>query len=327
MTWVSRLSIFTVLISFFVISGCQKSTSSSQDHRSAQAQPVKTLSIGFQKSSLNFLVARQQKLFEQAFPQANIVWREFPAGPQMLEALSLGAVDFGAVGNTPPIFAQAAGKQLQYVAYENVAANAQALIIHRQSAIKTLADLKHKRIAVQKGSSAHDLLAKILQKANLSWTDIQPIWLAPAEARAAFDKQAIDAWVIWEPYLGTAELQDNSKVLIDGTSFPSTYAFYISNPVFLAQHADAGEKLIQVLNQADQWIIAHPEEAQQIYIQSTGLDARVVRQVLQKRPKPSPTQVLTAPVIQSQQEIADAFQRTHLIPSTINIQQRVWSPH
>ena len=66
-------------------------------------QQVKTIAIGFQKSALNLLVARDEKLLEQQFPNAKIEWKEFPAGPQMLEALAVGAVDYGYVGNTPPI--------------------------------------------------------------------------------------------------------------------------------------------------------------------------------------------------------------------------------
>ncbi|WP_442769155.1 aliphatic sulfonate ABC transporter substrate-binding protein, partial [Acinetobacter bohemicus] len=180
------------------LAACQKPEQKEANIPATRADtPVKTLSIGYQKSSLNLLVARQQALFEQQFPQAKIEWREFPAGPQMLEALAVNAVDFGYVGNTPPIFAQAANKDLRYIGYEVVPEQSQALVIPASSSIKTIADLKGKRIAVQKGSSAHELLAKVLQKAGLSWTDIQPIWLPPADARAAFDKQSIDAWSIW----------------------------------------------------------------------------------------------------------------------------------
>ena len=118
------------------LGACQKQDTAATNISEKQAaDPVKTLSIGYQKSSLNLLVAREQKLFEQQFPQAKIEWKEFPAGPQMLEALSVGAVDFGAVGNTPPIFAQAADKELSYVGYEQVPANSQALLIPKNSSI------------------------------------------------------------------------------------------------------------------------------------------------------------------------------------------------
>lgn len=220
---VSSIGIVTLSLG---LGACQKQdTAVTNTSEKQAAAPVKTLSIGYQKSSLNLLVAREQKLFEQQFPQAKIEWKEFPAGPQMLEALAVGAVDFGSVGNTPPIFAQAADKELSYVGYEQVPANAQALLIAKNSSIDSIKDLKGKRIAVQRGSSAHELLAKVLQKAGLSWQDIQPIWLPPADARAAFDKQSIDAWAIWEPYLSAAEQDAQAKVLIDGTTFPQTYSF------------------------------------------------------------------------------------------------------
>ena len=177
---VSSIGIVTLSLG---LGACQKQDTAVTNTSEKQAAvPVKTLSIGYQKSSLNLLVAREQKLFEQQFPQAKIEWKEFPAGPQMLEALAVGAVDFGSVGNTPPIFAQAADKELSYVGYEQVPANAQALLIPKNSRIGSIQALKGKRIAVQRGSSAHELLAKVLQKAGLSWQDIQPIWLPPADA-------------------------------------------------------------------------------------------------------------------------------------------------
>lgn len=323
-------SLKVFLISSFIalgLSGCQKTSSdTAPGQQSVQENKLKTLAIGYQKSSLNLLVARQQQLFEQQFPGVQVAWKEFPAGPQMLEALAVGAIDFGAVGNTPPVFAQAAGKDLKYIGYEVVPQNAQALLIPADSSIRTLADLKGKRIAVQKGSSAHELLAKVLQKAGLSWQDIQPIWLPPADARAAFDKQSIDAWSIWEPYLSAAELDAKAKVLIDGQAFARTYSFYIANPQFIEQHPGATEKILQSLNTADQWVLQHQQQALKIYQQSTGLKQNIAQRVVDKRLKPSPIYSLKPEVVQAQQEIADLFQQVKLIPKSIQVSQVVWVP-
>jgi sulfonate transport system substrate-binding protein len=323
-------SLKVFLISSFIalgLSGCQKTSSdTAPGQQSVQENKLKTLAIGYQKSSLNLLVARQQQLFEQQFPGVQVAWKEFPAGPQMLEALAVGAIDFGAVGNTPPVFAQAAGKDLKYIGYEVVPQNAQALLIPADSSIRTLADLKGKRIAVQKGSSAHELLAKALQKAGLSWQDIQPIWLPPADARAAFDKQSIDAWSIWEPYLSAAELDAKAKVLIDGQAFARTYSFYIANPQFIEQHPGATEKILQSLNTADQWVLQHQQQALKIYQQSTGLKQNIAQRVIDKRLKPSPIYSLEPEVVQAQQEIADLFQQVKLIPKSIQVSQVVWVP-
>ncbi len=323
-------SLKVFLISSFIalgLSGCQKTSSdTAPGQQSVQKNKLKTLAVGYQKSSLNLLVARQQQLFEQQFPGVQVAWKEFPAGPQMLEALAVGAIDFGAVGNTPPVFAQAAGKDLKYIGYEVVPQNAQALLIPADSSIRTLADLKGKRIAVQKGSSAHELLAKVLQKAGLSWQDIQPIWLPPADARAAFDKQSIDAWSIWEPYLSAAELDAKAKVLIDGQAFARTYSFYITNPQFIEQHPGATEKILQSLNTADQWVLQHQQQAVKIYQQSTGLKQNIAQRVVDKRLKPSPIYSLKPEVVQAQQEIADLFQQVKLIPKSIQVSQVVWIP-
>lgn len=323
-------SLKNFLISSFIalgLSGCQKTSSdTAPGQQSVQEDNLKTLAVGYQKSSLNLLVARQQQLFEQQFPGVQVAWKEFPAGPQMLEALAVGAIDFGAVGNTPPVFAQAAGKDLKYIGYEVVPQNAQALLIPADSSIRTLADLKGKRIAVQKGSSAHELLAKVLQKAGLSWQDIQPIWLPPADARAAFDKQSIDAWSIWEPYLSAAELDAKAKVLIDSQAFARTYSFYIANPQFIEQHPGATEKILQSLNTADQWVLQHQQQALKIYQQSTGLKQNIAQRVIDKRLKPSPIYSLKPEVVQAQQEIADLFQQVKLIPKSIQVSQVVWVP-
>ena len=319
---VSSIGIVTLSIG---LGACQKQdTAVTNTSEKQAAAPVKTLSFGYQKSSLNLLVAREQKLFEQQFPQAKIEWKEFPAGPQMLEALSVGAVDFGAVGNTPPIFAQAADKELSYVGYEQVPANAQALLIAKNSSIDSIQSLKGKRIAVQRGSSAHELLAKVLQKAGLSWQDIQPIWLPPADARAAFDKQSIDAWAIWEPYLSAAEQDAQARVLIDGTAFPKTYSFYIGNPKFIQAYPEANAQFIHGLNQADQWVLKNQTQALSVYTQSTGLQPSIAQRVIDKRLKPSPIQTLTPGVVQAQQQIADLFLQVQLIPKHIQVQSTVW---
>lgn len=309
------------------LTACQKSEDAQKTSENTQGNPVKVLSIGFQKSALNLLVVRDQKLLEQQFPNAKVEWKEFPAGPQMLEALAVGAVDFGYVGNMPPIFAQAANKDLNYVGYEVYPEESLALVIKNGSAITHINDLKGKRIAVQKGSSAHELLSKILQKANLTWQDIQPIWLPPADARAAFDKGSVDAWVIWDPYLAAAELEGSAKPIIHGKAFPKTYAFYIGNPHFIKAHPDAPEKIIKSLNEADQWIVNNINVATQTYANNTGLKESVATRSIDRRLKPSPIRPLTPDVIQAQQNIADLFQNLNLIPNRVEIKDMVWSPN
>ncbi|WP_163121815.1 aliphatic sulfonate ABC transporter substrate-binding protein [Acinetobacter portensis] len=306
------------------LTACQKqeANTSSQNTNTVNDE-VKTLTLGFQKSAANFLVARQQKILEQEFPQTKIEWKDFPAGPQLLEALSVGAVDVGVVGNTPPIFAQAAGKELTYVGYEVQPTVNQAILIHKDSSIKNIQDLKGKRIALQKGSNMHEFLANVLNKAGLKWSDIEPIWLPPADAGAAFNKKSVDAWAIWEPNLTTAIETTQAKTLIDGQVFPKTYLYYVAHPTFAQAHPDAIKKVIKSLNQADEWIIKNPDEALKTYMASTGLDKKIAQIVLNKRLKPSLVYPINEEVIKSQQKIADLFYSEKLLPKQINIQDAV----
>ncbi|MBC7728908.1 MAG: ABC transporter substrate-binding protein, partial [Microbacteriaceae bacterium] len=171
--------------------GAQPAPAKAEKDASA-LQPLQQLRIGYQKSAVNLVILKQQGVLEKRFPATRITWAEFPAGPQLLEALAVGSLEFGLTGDSPPVFAQAAGKDLVYVAAEPPKPDSSAILVLGDSPIKTLADLKGRRIALQKGSSAHYLLVRAVEKASLTWRDIQPIYLAPADARAAFERKSVD---------------------------------------------------------------------------------------------------------------------------------------
>ncbi|WP_343579599.1 sulfonate ABC transporter substrate-binding protein [Acinetobacter sp.] len=285
---------------------------------------VKQLRIGFQKSSINFAITKQQKLLEQEFPNAKVTWNEFPAGPQILEALAVGSIDVGVTGDAPPVYAQAAGKPLYYIAYENAKPLASAILIPKGSSLKQLTDLKGKRIALQKGSSAHFLLVQAVRKAGLKWSDIQPIWLTPADARAAFQKGAVDAWAIWDPYYASTELEDQAKVLATGKNLSPNYTFYLAAPNFVQQHPQAVTGLLKQINQADRWVQQHQSETADLIGKSTGLKPAVSSLFVQRRPRPSAAAPLNAKVIAEQQQLADIFTQQGIIPNSIHIKQAVW---
>src|ERR1700710_2777490 len=211
----------------------------------AQAQEKPTeIRIGTQKGGF-FPAVRQRHTVEDAFKPLgiSIKWVDFQFGPPLLEAINAGAVDFGFVGDSPPIFAQAGGARIRYVAAVRSDGNTQAIIVPQDSPIKTLADLKGKRIAFGKGSSAHNLLVASLEKAGLGWSDITPASLAPADATAAFIKGSVDAWSIWGPYLALAELKENARVIAYDKDGHKPNAFYIAGSDFVDKHPALVAKL------------------------------------------------------------------------------------
>src|ERR1700761_2685894 len=173
----------------------------------------KVVRIDYQKYGKLVLLKGKGSLEEKLKPLGyKVVWTEFPSGPPLLEAMNVGALDFGVTGETPPIFAQAAGAPLVYLAYDPPAPQGEAILVPKDSPLKSVADLKGKKVAFNKGSNVHYLLVKALEKAGLNYTDITPTFLAPADARAAFERGAVDAWVIWDPYQAAAETSLQARV-------------------------------------------------------------------------------------------------------------------
>lgn len=286
---------------------------------------VKQLRVGYQKASVNLVIAKQQKLFEQEFPNAKISWNEFPGGPQILEALAVGSIDIGATGDTPPVYAQAGNKPLHYFAYETAKPLASAILVPSNSKITQLSQLKGKRIGVHRGSSSHYLLVQAVRKAGLQWTDIQPIWLSPADARAAFQKGAIDAWAIWDPYYASTQVEDKAKVLTTGQSLSPNYTFYLASGDLVKNHPQALKGIIKQVNVADKWVQSHKAATTTLFAQSTGLKLNVSQTFIQRRPNPSSAALLTQKVIADQQELANRFSELKIIPKSIHIQQAVWA--
>ena len=139
------------------------------------------LRVGYQKSSVNLMVVRERRMLEARLKGVETKWIEFPAGPQILEALALGSLDFGFTGDTPPVFAQAAGKDIWYAGLEPPKPASSAILVPAGSTIRTLADLKGRRVGFQKGSSAHFLVVRAVQKGGLQWSDITPVTLTPSD--------------------------------------------------------------------------------------------------------------------------------------------------
>jgi sulfonate transport system substrate-binding protein len=282
-----------------------------------QAQD-KVVRIGFQKYGKLVLLkskgSLEPKLKELGY---TVTWTEFPAGPQLLEALNVGAIDFGNTGEAPPIFAQAAGAPIQYVAYEPPAPKGEAILVPKDSPLKTVADLKGKKVALNKGSNVHYLLVKALEKAGVKYSEITPVFLAPADARAAFEKGAVDAWVIWDPFQAAAEVATQARTLADGTGTVSNYQFYFSSQKFIGSNPKIVDVVLAQLSEVDGWAKTDIKAVAEQLSPSVGLPVPVLELALNRQSygiKPINDQVIA-----EQQQVADTFFSLGLIPKAIKI--------
>lgn len=290
----------------------------------AKAQSKGELRIGYQKSASLFVLQKAQGSLEKKLAPLGfgVKWVEFPAGPQLLEGLNVGAVDVGYVGEAPPIFAQAAGAQFVYFGFDPAAPRAEAILVTKDSPIKSVADLKGKKVALNKGSNVHYLLVKQLEKHGLKITDIQPVYLAPADGRAAFESRNVDAWVIWDPFQAAAEKATGARVLADGTGgVVNNYQYYLGARKFVSQNPKVIEALFEDSVSQGIWLKKNLRQAAELIAPLQGLPVDVVELALQRyefNVKP-----ITAAVAADQQKIADTFFDLKLIPKAIRISEAV----
>src|ERR1700722_1855987 len=247
--------------------------------RTAPAQAdVREIRIGYQKNGV-LVIARQQAALEKHFASQGIAvkWLEFPSGPPMLEAMNAGSVDYGAVGDTPPIFAQSAGASIVYAAGQPTT-NGQGILVQSHSSIRSIADLKGRRIGFTKGSSAHNLVVQTLEKAGLTYADITPVYLTPPDAGAAFASGSIDAWAVWDPYFAIGEIRQNGRILVNACDITRTNSFYIANRDFAKSHGPVLRQIIDVTISTAKWAEAHRDDVAKSLSDITGipLDIQIV---------------------------------------------------
>ena len=274
--------------------------------------------IGFQKYGTLTVLKAKGDLDKRLSAQGIAVkWTEFPAGPQLLEGLNVGSIDFGTVGEAPPIFAQAAGADLVYVANQPPAPTAEALIVPKDSPIKTLADLKGKKVVLNKGSNVHYLLVKLLEKQGLKYTDINVVYLPPADARAAFERGAVDAWVIWDPFLAAAERQLGARVVADGKGVVANHQFYLAERGYADKYPQVVQAIIEELAKLDRWSENNSAAVAALLAPQIGLDLATTEVAAARFAYG--IQPITPAIAAEQQKIADAFHALKLIPKPIRI--------
>ncbi|OZI75790.1 sulfonate ABC transporter substrate-binding protein [Bordetella genomosp. 2] len=286
----------------------------------AFAQDAATLRIGFQKyGTLTILKALGTLDKALAAQGIAVKWTEFPAGPQLLEGLNVGSIDFGTVGEAPPIFAQAAGAPLVYVGNEPPAPDSEAILVPKDSPVRSVADLKGRKVALNKGSNVHYLLVKLLEQAGVAYRDVNVAYLTPADARAAFERGAVDAWVIWDPFQAAAELQLGARVLADGKGVVNNYQFFLASRAYADRHPQVIRTVLEEIRKGDLWARENPAQAVDLLQPVLGLERPIVE--LAARRLAYGVQPVTREVLAHQQDIADAFHALKLIPRKLDVSQ------
>ncbi|MCY1503818.1 putative aliphatic sulfonates-binding protein [compost metagenome] len=289
-----------------------------------QAQ-AETLRIGYQKYGTLVLLKAKGSLEKRLAEQGvEVKWTEFPGGPQLLEGLNVGSIDFGVTGETPPVFAQAAGADLLYVAYEPPAPQSEAILVPKGSPIQSVKELAGKKVALNKGSNVHYLLVRALEEAGLKYSDIQPVYLPPADARAAFERGSVDAWVIWDPFQAAAEQQLQARTLRNGEKLVDNHQFYLATRPYAQQNPQVITTLIEEIRAVGEDSKADPDKVTEQVAPLLGLSKEITSIAVKRQGYGA--QFITPQVVAAQQKIADTFTELKLIPKKLSIASVVWTP-
>jgi sulfonate transport system substrate-binding protein len=271
-----------------------------------------TLQVGDQKGGTESLLRAAGALDNLPY---KIAFSTFTSGPPQVEAATAGKIDFAITGNTPPIFGAASNAKVKVVAAYDGGGNGDQILVHADSPIRSIADLRGKSVAVGKGSSAHGHILAQLKKAGLTPSDVKLVFLQPADALSAFTQRQADAWAIWDPYTAQAAEQLPVRSIGQARDVTNGNWFGIASDSALAdpKRNTALADLLVRFEKAARWAKDHPQQWAQSYAAAVGLDVQV-SEVAQGRSLRLPTE-LDDDIIASEQKIADLFAESGQIAS------------
>jgi sulfonate transport system substrate-binding protein len=283
------------------------------------------LRIGYQKWSTFSILKASGELAQVFEPQGvRLEWIEFPSGPPLLEALNAGSLDIGHCGDSPPLFAQAAGIPFVYFGASSSSPKSSAILVKSEAPIHRAVDLKGKRVGFAKGTSAHTLVLRYLEKSGLKLSDIVPVYLSPADGRVALESGSIDAWSIWDPYYAATEHSGGYRTLTNGVDLVEGREFYLASRQYAESKPARLQEFLSELKRVKKWAKERPDEVNHFLSLQTGIPIEAVA-LAEARRNRYETQALTEDILASQQALADRYLEIGLLPQKIDVRQAVFS--
>ncbi|WP_414688351.1 ABC transporter substrate-binding protein [Mycobacterium sp.] len=311
-----KLAVVIALLAL-LLAGCVSREENSGAEQAPNTVPLSelsglTLQVGDQKGGTEALLRSAGALENLPY---KVAFSTFTSGPPQVEAATAGKIDFAITGNSPPIFGAASNAKVKVVSAYDGGGNGDQIVVHADSPIQSIGDLRGKSIAVGKGSSAHGHILGQLDRAGLSTSDVKLVFLQPADALSAFTQRLADAWAIWDPY--TAQIAAQVPVRSIGYARDVTNGnwFGIASDQALAdpKRNTALADLLVRYEKAVRWAKDNPQKWAESYAAAVGLDLKVA-EVVQGRSLRLPTE-LDDKIVASEQKIAELFAASGQIAS------------
>ncbi|WP_018663877.1 sulfonate ABC transporter substrate-binding protein [Heyndrickxia acidiproducens] len=308
---------FMLALSAIIVAACSGTGENSAKKKSGQV-----IRIGYQKNGPLLILKERGNLEKRLKPLGiTVKWHEFQSGPALLESLNAGNIDFGRTGDSPPIFAQASGSTLKYVAAGKTKYKGSAILVKKNSPIQSIKDLNGKTIGFAKGSSSHYFIVKALDKYGIAFKDIKPAYLQPGDGRVAFEQGKIDAWVVWDPFTADAEISDDARMLTNGKGYTTDRDFFLATSDFLQKHEDIVQIVLEEVQHSSTWANENRDELSEMLSKALGIDKSAMKLAVERRVYG--LDKFTPEIINEQQKIADTLYDLKMIPQKVKIKGSV----
>lgn len=241
------------------------------------AENPKEIRVDYAYYSPPSLVLKRFGWLEEEFKADAIPvkWVLSQGSNRALEFLNSGSVDFGSAAGLASVLSKANGNPIKGI-YIPSRPEWTALVLPKNSPIKSVKDLKGKKIAATKGTDPYLFLLRSLHQEGLAKADVEVLALQHADGRAALEQGRVDAWAGLDPLMATSELEAGSKLLYRNVGF-NTYCFLNTTESFARQYPEHVKRVIKAYERARKWILANPEETARIISEEARISLPVAK--------------------------------------------------
>lgn len=293
----------------------------------AVAAPLTELRLDYAYYSPTSLVLRRFGWLEEALKTdgTSVKWVLSAGSNRALEYLNAGSIDIGSSAGLAALLAKANGNPIR-APYIFSRPEWTALVVNKNSPIRTLADLRGKKVAATKGTDPYLFLLRSLASVGLSRSDIEHVSLQHADGRAALEQGKVDAWAGLDPHMAASELEGGSRLLYRNVAY-NTYGFLNVREEFLATHPATVARVINAYERARIWLRANPAEGAKILAEEAKVSLPVALLQIKLRsdfsnPQPSSEHVkalqLAAPILRDEGLVKPGTDITSVISGLVD---------
>lgn len=316
---------FLVLMSLLVIAlvACSSADKKNENEGAKNGEVDKTdevVRVGYQKGNTINILKESGFLEEALEPEGYTVeWKEFTHGNTLMEGLATGHIDFGHAADGPGIFAQAGNKPIVYVGADLPNPEGVGVLVHKDSGIDSIEDLKGKKIGALKGGNHHYLAILAVEEAGLSVDDIEWVYLQDAaQMRTSFETKKIDVLATYDPFFAATELDLDTINLTEGKHYDyPNRTFYFANEAFNDANPELVQSMLDALDKSDQWANENKPEVVKLISEMLGIDEDVIKRATDRRE--FGVNRINEEIIATQQLQADAYYEIGLTPVEVDV--------